>query len=175
MATNTTPAAQVNDNPDVILSVLTPDIRGGVIVGPNLLRYSGFLHFAAQFHAIIGGVSTVALVLLLGHLITVSILPVCLSALNIWKNQEIVYHASSTGASTSGDIVTMSALPDRKSNSMTPQKGSDDGCTYGIDLERARAAADRRARARAREISRQVRHHTSGGNSTDFALHLHPK
>ncbi|KIM33079.1 hypothetical protein M408DRAFT_191692 [Serendipita vermifera MAFF 305830] len=122
----------------VTFNELQPGPRGGVI-----------------FQAVIGALSTLTLLILLAHIISVSFLPICMSAINGKKLPESFPHSSSTGGSTSMDLVSMSALPDRKSSSVAPRKTSDDIASYGVDLERARAAADRRARARAREISRQ--------------------
>lgn len=104
----------------------------------------------------LGGISTLTLVILLAHIISVSFLPLCLSALNIRTLPDSFANGSSTGASTSVDVVTMSGPPDRKMSPAAPRKDSDEDLIYGIDLERARAAAERRVRARAKEISRQA-------------------
>jgi hypothetical protein len=127
--------------------------------GFNDSQKASFSCIGLQFHAIIGGLSAISLLLLLGHLIAVSFLPLCRSALDIRKNKEVLPQSSSTGASSSAVGISMSAIPDRKSTPATSRKYPDDDDAYGIDLERAAAAAERRARARAREISRQVRPH----------------
>jgi hypothetical protein len=102
--------------------------------------------------AIIGAVSVLSLLLLLGHIISVSFLPLCLSALN--AQTEPTAHHTSTGHS---DICFAMGGPDRKSNMTAVQSNTG----IEVDLERARALEERRTRARALELSRQVSNHTS--------------
>lgn len=94
--------------------------------------------------AIIGAVSALTLILLLVHIIKVSFLPLCLSALNIQRPSDSLPHHSSTGYS---DIASPVSGPDRKSTMTGVQSST------GIE--------ERRARARALEVSRLVSNYPS--------------
>ncbi|KAG8869176.1 hypothetical protein FRC20_002003 [Serendipita sp. 405] len=130
-------------SPTVILSkerVLSRSERDGVI-----------------FQAIIGCISVISLLCLLAHVISVSFVPVCLSALNIRQNTNASSNLSSTGASNSADIGS-NVMPSGDRKSSMPPLPRNDG-ESAIQLERARTLAERRARARADEILRQQTKH----------------
>lgn len=107
-------------------------------------------HRVVILHAVIGSISTLCLLVLLGHVISVSFVPLCRSAFNLRRTGQIS-HSSSTGGSNSGEVGSTVLAQDRKSSMAQEFEQSSEG----MDIERARALADRRARARAREISRQ--------------------
>jgi hypothetical protein len=105
--------------------------------------------------AVIGCISTISLLVLLVHIISVSFLPLCLSALNVRNRIATIFHTtSSTGVSNSTEQATTTAPHDSKVH--PPRPDSTFGIHEEVDLERARALAERRSRARASEMSRQV-------------------
>jgi hypothetical protein len=105
--------------------------------------------------AVIGCISTISLLVLLVHIISVSFLPLCLSALNIRNGIATIFHTtSSTGVSNSAEQANTTAPHDSKVH--PPRPDSTFGVHEEVDLERARALAERRSRARASEMSRQV-------------------
>jgi hypothetical protein len=102
--------------------------------------------------AIIGGVSALSLLLLLVHVISISFIPLCLSALNIQPAPESTTHHSSTGYP---DIRSSMGVPEIKSNITGVQSSTG----IKLDLERTGVLEERRARARALSLSRQVSNH----------------
>lgn len=63
-------------------------------------------------------------------------------------------YSSSTGNSTSQEIASIGR--DRKSSVAGARVGAGSELDYSVDLDRSKALDERKARARAREISRQV-------------------
>lgn len=131
--------------------VFSRGIRAGVIVSSSgFMRIYSSDSLLGQVMATIASISTLLIVLLLVHIIGVSFVPLCLSAMNLrrgLKNRKHLPSASNSGGSASGTHTG------RKLSTDTEQGAAIRG--VGSDIERAKTVAERQARARAREISRQ--------------------
>lgn len=106
--------------------------------------------------ATIGGVSTLVLLILISHIISVSFIPLCISALNSRHKFTPIPYTSPAGNSNSCDTASVSGASDGKSNMASSQEGGESRWSFSADKERTRMFAERRARARAIELSRLV-------------------